>query len=334
MILKELGVSIIVIGFNEEQNLHNTFQAILNMDYPQDLVEIIYVDSGSKDRSVEIAKTYTDKVFLEPEYPSPGRNRNRGLVEASFDIVHFVDGDLTIDPDYLKIAIPLFEEKGVHAVMGQLEEQNPVLMNRIAALENSKKIEGYSQFTATGATYLKKAILEIHGYDERIRRGEETELGDRFIAAGYKIWCTLQKMGSHNFEMSSPGEFARKYRNDAISQVQNAFMIGNTRHFINLKRRYRKAWIKFFISFMVLVISLSFKLIWIFIAFTILATMSRNKAIFKRYFKDFPGLVLIRAFLDYFLITAWWYGFFKETLNYLFRNRSSNLYQLRKQKLS
>jgi glycosyltransferase involved in cell wall biosynthesis len=329
--LKLPGVSIVVIGFNEEQNLHDTFMAIQKINYPSDLVEIIYVDSGSTDRSVEIAKLYTDKVFLEIKFPSPGRNRNRGLLEAKYDIVHFIDGDLTIDPDYLKVAVPLFQEKNVQAVMGQLEEQEPNLLNRIAALENSKKVEGYSHFTATGATYLKEAILRINGYDERIRRGEETELGERFMAKGNRIWCTLQKMGSHNFEINSPFDFAKRYRNDATSQVQSAFMKGDSQHFINLKKRYKKAIVKFLIFLVVLAVSIALQSIWIFLAYTILTTLNRNKAIFKRYFKDYPNLVMIRTLIDYFLIVFWWYGFFKESFNYHFKNGPSSVYQLPKQ---
>lgn len=331
--MKNIGVSIVVIGYNEAENLDNTFQAIQSMNYPLDLLEVIYVDSGSKDNSLAIAKKYTDKVFVEDKFPSSGRNRNRGLMEASFDIVHFIDGDMSIDPDYLAAAVPLFKEKEVQAVLGQVDEQNPGLLNRVAALENSKKIEGYTQYTATGATYVKKALIAINGYDERIKRGQETELGERFIADGNKIWCMAQKMGSHNFEINSPLDFVRRYRNDAVSQVQSAFMIGDSQHFTNLRNRYKKAILKFIVFLLVLAASLMLHSLLLFIAYTIVATFNRNKAIFKRYFKDYPVLVLMRTFLDYFLIVFWWYGFFKESINYNFKKGPTSIYQLRKQVL-
>ena len=43
-----------------------------------------------------IAKKYTDMVFIENKFPSAGRNRNRGLVESQHDIVHFVDGEIGV----------------------------------------------------------------------------------------------------------------------------------------------------------------------------------------------------------------------------------------------
>ena len=56
------NVSIVVIGLNEENNLHNTFKAIHNIDYPKNKYEIIYIDTGSSDRSIEIARRYTKEI--------------------------------------------------------------------------------------------------------------------------------------------------------------------------------------------------------------------------------------------------------------------------------
>ena len=59
-------ISIVVIGLNEGKNLHDTFTAIREMDYPQEKLELIFVDTGSSDHSVEIAGEFTDKVFNRP----------------------------------------------------------------------------------------------------------------------------------------------------------------------------------------------------------------------------------------------------------------------------
>jgi len=67
--MKELPcVSIVMIGYNEAENLENTFCAVNNFHYPKDKIELIYVDSGSEDRSIEIAEKYTSKVFVEKSF--------------------------------------------------------------------------------------------------------------------------------------------------------------------------------------------------------------------------------------------------------------------------
>lgn len=251
-------VTIVVIGYNEVDNLVKTMDAILAVDYPPELIEVIYVDSGSTDHSVEIAQRYTNRVFIEPKFPSPGRNRNRGLTEAKHEIVHFVDGDVEIDPYYLKSIVPLFLEKDVQAIVGQLDEQNPNIYNELSALSNVTKNEGYTHFTSTGATYLKEAILSVNGYDERIRRGEESELGDRFRDKGYRVWCTKYSMGKHNYGISSLWQYLRKYKTNALSLVSCAKISGDGQFFLMSRKRYRSQLIKIFFLFLSVVIAMFF----------------------------------------------------------------------------
>jgi cellulose synthase/poly-beta-1,6-N-acetylglucosamine synthase-like glycosyltransferase len=51
----EPGVTIVVIGRDEEAHLPGCFDAIAALDYPHERLEILYVDSGSRDASVRIA---------------------------------------------------------------------------------------------------------------------------------------------------------------------------------------------------------------------------------------------------------------------------------------
>jgi glycosyltransferase involved in cell wall biosynthesis len=318
-------LSIVVIGYNEAKNLENTFQAIKNMNYPQEKLDVIYVDSGSKDISLEIARKYTDNIYVEDKYPSAGRNRNRGLIEAKNEIVHFIDGDVIIEKNYLRNIITLFEEKGVHAIVGQLEEQSPSFFNRIAALSNANKKEGYTNSTSTGATYLRTSLLSVNGYDERIRRGQETELGERFKEAGFKIWCTRHKMGSHNFSLNSIWDYAKKYTIDAKTLFQLAILKGDSRFYYNARIQIFKATIKLFACLASIILSVYFEAVWILISYILIATLSRNKTYFKRHFKKTPGLVFYRTLIDFFLIFLWWFALFKESFSYLF-NKSNRLY--------
>lgn len=214
-------VSIVVIGYNEAKNLDHTFKAINNIDYPKDKIELLYCDTGSADRSVELAKKYTDKVYIdESDWPTPGLARNRGLIKANYDIIHFVDGDIQVDAKYLKVAVQKFKQKNVDAVYGFLEELKPKGINKILLSHWKNKVEGYSNATGGGGTYKKDALLAINGYDERIKKGQETELGERFIKAGFKIWFINKKMGTHNYDI-----------NNFIGYIKNQFIMGKSNAF-------------------------------------------------------------------------------------------------------
>lgn len=207
------NVSIIVIGRNESNNLPSTFDAIRQMEYPNHKLEVIYVDTSSTDDSVEIANNNTDKVFVEKnKWPTSGLARNRGLLEASNEIVHFVDGDIAITKDYLKHAVEKILQPGVDAVTGYFVEKRPdKFFNRIMDIRRDgiNHQERFCESTNGGGTYLKSKLLQVNGYDERILKGQESELGIRFREKGFQILFIDQIQGVHNFDINSIFDFIK-----------------------------------------------------------------------------------------------------------------------------
>src|SRR5271165_2475558 len=86
-----MNLSVVIITFNEEANIGRTLASV------QPLVangkgEIIVVDSGSTDRTVEIAKSYGAKVFVE-EWKGYAAQKNSAIEKASGDWILSLDGD-------------------------------------------------------------------------------------------------------------------------------------------------------------------------------------------------------------------------------------------------
>lgn len=82
-------LSVIVIAKNEEANIENCLQSVQFAD------EIIVLDSGSSDKTVSIAKQYTDKVF-ETDWQGYGIQKQRALDKATGDWVLNLDADETV----------------------------------------------------------------------------------------------------------------------------------------------------------------------------------------------------------------------------------------------
>jgi len=80
------GISSIVVTLNEEDNIKDCLESIKWSD------EIIVVDSGSTDKTVEIARTYTDKVFVE-NLIYTGRLKNFGIDKATCEWLLWIDAD-------------------------------------------------------------------------------------------------------------------------------------------------------------------------------------------------------------------------------------------------
>ena len=96
---KQPTVSAIIINHNYAQFLRKAIDSVLNQTYPN--IELIIVDDGSTDESVNLIQQYklpASQILLLPEKGGPSRSRNLGINRAKGDYVAFLDSD-----DYWRI---------------------------------------------------------------------------------------------------------------------------------------------------------------------------------------------------------------------------------------
>jgi glycosyltransferase involved in cell wall biosynthesis len=90
-------LSVVLITQNEERNLPLTLKSVMPL-VRDGRGEIIVVDSGSTDRTVEIAKSYGAKVFVEP-WKGFAAQKNSSMDKASMDWVLQLDADEALEPE-------------------------------------------------------------------------------------------------------------------------------------------------------------------------------------------------------------------------------------------
>lgn len=206
-------VSVVIIGKDEEQNLGACIRSVRTMEYPADKIEIIYVDTGSRDRSVEIAQR-NNVVAIEErsQFPSPGLARNRGIREAQHDIIHFVDGDMTINRDYLKEAVKVLRNDDVACVIGNVRERNSEksFLARVLNYPWSSRETGFVDAPGGGGTFRREVLQTAGGYNPLILKGQETELGYRIRERGYRIYKIERTMAVHDYGIDSLYDFLRR----------------------------------------------------------------------------------------------------------------------------
>lgn len=89
------GLSVVITTFNEEKNIKDCLESIKWVD------EIIIVDGGSEDRTREIARNYTDKIFQKENTSNLNINKNFGFESAKNKWILSLDADERI-PENLK----------------------------------------------------------------------------------------------------------------------------------------------------------------------------------------------------------------------------------------
>ena len=87
------GLSVVMIVRDEEDSLG---EALASVDFAD---EIIVVDSGSTDRTVEIARERGAKVVATSDWPGFGPQKNRALAQATRDWVLSIDADERVTPE-------------------------------------------------------------------------------------------------------------------------------------------------------------------------------------------------------------------------------------------
>ena len=105
----ELKLSIITPSFNQGVFIKETIDSILSQGYAQ--LEYIVVDGGSTDNTVEILKSYGDKIKWVSEKDNGQADAiNKGLKMATGDIVAFINSDDYYLPNALHAVNDFFSE--------------------------------------------------------------------------------------------------------------------------------------------------------------------------------------------------------------------------------
>jgi glycosyltransferase involved in cell wall biosynthesis len=169
-----IDLSFVAIGYNEAGTLDACI-ASLRKAAPEGVsVEIIYVDAGSQDNSIEVARQAgADRILGGDKRRRAAENRNLGLHEARGEMVQFVDGDMTLDPEWARVAYDFLKNNPeVGALCGNIDETRSGLISRVLELD-WRRCEGTVTHVGGAAMFRREVIEKVGGFPEDMPYGEE-----------------------------------------------------------------------------------------------------------------------------------------------------------------
>ena len=207
-----MDIDVVIIGVNTEKTLGKCIESVKESRYKEGEIHTWYVDGGSTDRSVAIARGCSEVHVIEihPEYPSPGAGRNAGWRAGNSPLVQFLDSDTILDPVWIEKAVSAMSQE-VGAVRGNREEINPnaSVYNWIGSLEWNAPPGECDAFG--GDVLIRRSILEeTRGYDEVLVGGEDPELSQRVRINGWKIIQLNEPMTRHDLAMTKMSQYWRR----------------------------------------------------------------------------------------------------------------------------
>jgi len=157
--------------------------------------EVILADSGSTDRTLEIAAALPVRVvqLSDPSERSCGAGAQLAFQHAEGDYFYLLDGDMVLDPDFLPAAIAQLEaDPQLAAVGGLVREMNTeghdfqIRANTVRS--NRNWLPGIVDRLDCGGLYRVSAVREV-GYfaDRNLHAFEEFELAARLQSRGWKL---------------------------------------------------------------------------------------------------------------------------------------------------
>lgn len=197
-VIPTLKVSVIIPFRNEEQNLEALLQSIALIDYPKDLIEILFVNDNSEDSGSFII----EKFLLTASFPvrllhSPESGKKQaisfGIALAKGEIILCTDADCRVQPEWIRQIVVTFEDQNIKMALGpvaissenkpwnvfQKIEFSSLIISSAGAVSINKPI------MANGANlaYRKKDFIEVGGYhgNENIASGDDVFLMTKFL---------------------------------------------------------------------------------------------------------------------------------------------------------
>jgi glycosyltransferase involved in cell wall biosynthesis len=208
--MSEPLVTIGVCVKNAERAIDKTISSVLNQNYPPDHMEIVFVDDGSEDKTLQrinlrTAESQIDTNVMHTEWKGLGAARQTVVDNARGKYIVWVDAGLTLSRSYVRKQVEFMDEnpkagiaKGIYGVSYE--------QNFVATLED---IGDYVHFWCDvgdidssgketirlpgtgGSIYRVTAVKEVGGFDKGFRgAGEDTDIACRIKAAGWSIFVT------------------------------------------------------------------------------------------------------------------------------------------------
>lgn len=208
-----MRVSIVIPTFNSKKTIGKCLEHIRGMEYRSDLIEIIIVDNGSTDRTCHIVKEYGIYPIID-DTASISRLRNIGAIQATGDVLGFIDSDCLVPKGWLRDAIKILNNDRSIGILGghYLPTLDGTWVERTWCKLKSG-IDGEVNFISAGDMLIWKTLFNrIGGFDETLVTGEDYEICQRIKMNGKKIWSSSNLDVVHLGNVKTLREVLKKER--------------------------------------------------------------------------------------------------------------------------
>lgn len=237
----DYSVSIIIPMYNARETITKVLEAILNQEYDSPY-EVIVVDDGNTDNSLELASRFLNKhnlTIINQLHKGAAAATNKGISAAQYDIVCSIDSDVVVYKDWLGKIIAEFNDERVAAVQGNYTtpNHNMSLLARMAGYDFERRYddikEKYVTHVDTGNTAYRRSALEKVGlFDTSFIYAYDNDMSYRLLKKGYLLVFKKDAFCDHywksNIKSYIRQQFWSGYGRMQVIQKHKGYFLGDT----------------------------------------------------------------------------------------------------------
>jgi glycosyltransferase involved in cell wall biosynthesis len=222
-------VSFAIPTLNNEDTLDECLKSIVNQEYPD--IEIIIVDGHSTDRTIEIAKKYTEKIYYDTG--TLGSARQTSIEKSSGEVLALFDSDIYIPhKKWLINAVKYFNYDVKVSTVWPVNIAPPggsltvrLFLNhwRLVIEDRINKKRGL--YGGGNALFLRKYMEEIGGVNKSLHWGEDFDWAQKLKDIGCKVVYIHDPL--YHDTMQSLEEFTKKQFTGAKTFTVTGFGLMN-----------------------------------------------------------------------------------------------------------
>lgn len=186
-----MTISVVIPAYNEEHYLPKTVESIHRLTRKPD--EILVVDGGSTDRTAEVAKENGCRV-ITVMHRGIGYARQRGIEEASSDIIAFTDADTRVPTDWLTRIEETLSKTGTSCVFGSFRVLDGwwpyrLYINVLQPIINQMLWWiGVPMAAGQNLSFWKNLAIAAGGIPQDFKMMEDIELASRLKTVGTVVY--------------------------------------------------------------------------------------------------------------------------------------------------
>jgi GT2 family glycosyltransferase len=234
----DFRISVVIATCNRDEQLGEVLDSLARQSIPLGFFEVIVVDNGSKNSTEAVVQSYQKKQthwkFVREAKPGAAAARNTGVRACRAPIVLFLDDDIIADRELIEQHLKSQQESPTVAVLGAVRfpwkgTESPFFwcLSRHPELYQSFQFPDsqnvpFQHFYTCNLSLPRSFFDQGNGFDEEFTASgfEDTELGYRFVNAGFRIVFNEKASALHNVRTTfqqfsqkryASGQWARRF---------------------------------------------------------------------------------------------------------------------------